>query len=230
VRLADLLTRALDLPGLGRLRLSSIEPMRFERGVVELAASRPNLAPHFHVPLQSGSDRILRLMRRPYSAARFLDLLDFVRAGLPDAALGADVLVGFPGESDADFEATCELVRRSPLTYLHVFPFSAREGTAAWSMGGRVPGAAVRERCRILREISRERSLAFRRRFVGKTLSALSLAAEEEMGDAAVLTGNYIHARVARGGLEPNRLVRVRIDEAGPDSTLASVVEGSAQK
>ncbi len=224
VKLLDLLRRILELPGLGRLRLSSVEPMRFDRGIVRLAAENPVFAPHFHIPLQSGSDRILRFMRRPYTAARFLDLLQFIRSALPSAGLGTDVLVGFPGETAEDFEQTCDLVRRSPITYVHVFPFSAREGTEAYSMREQVSSATIRGRARALRGISQEKNLAFRRGFLAQALKGITLAKEEEMGEGVVLTENYIHARIAQQTLLPNRLVTVRIDEVFPQLTRATII------
>jgi len=223
-RLTELLRAILEIPGLGRLRLSSIEPMRFDRGIVALAAANPVFAPHLHIPLQSGSDRILRLMRRPYQAARFLDLLQYIQERLPTVGLGTDVLVGFPGETDEDFEATCELIRNSPLTYLHVFPFSAREGTEAASMPGQVPPRVLHERCEILRELSSARNLAFRRRFVGKILPAITLSKEEELGECIVLTENYIHARISEATVAHNCLIHIRIDEARADGTWATLI------
>lgn len=221
--LLDLLRQILEIPGLGRLRLSSIEPMRFSRGIIRLAGSNPAIAPHFHIPVQSGSDRILQRMRRPYTAARFLSLVDSIRETLPFSGIGTDVLVGFPGESEDDFQRTCDLVRRAPLTYLHVFPFSAREGTAACSLGPRVTLPAIRARVATLRSISREKGLAFRRSLIGRELQAITLAREEGMGDSAVLTENYIHARVA-GSVDPNQLVTVRILEAFDEGTAAEVL------
>ena len=219
--LVAILRRILETPGLGRLRLSSIEPMRFSREIVRLAAGNPVFAPHFHIPLQSGSDRILRRMRRPYTAARFLDLLEYIRTLLPDSGLGTDILAGFPGETDKDFAETCELIRRSPLTYLHVFPFSAREGTDAYSMPDRIPPRVIHERARILREISQDKNLTFRRSFLRREVRALTLAKEEEMGESVVLTENYIHARIPALSLPPNRLVKVRIEDVRPDATFA---------
>jgi len=225
VRLAELLRRILEIQGLGRLRLSSIEPMRFDRAIVALAAEHRNFAPHFHIPLQSGSDHVLRRMRRPYTAARFLDLLHFIQASLPTVGLGTDVLVGFPGETEGDFEATCDLIRQSPLTYLHVFPFSAREGTEACTMTGQVPPRAVHARCEILREISVQKNLAFRQRFIGQVLPAISLAKEEKMGESVALTENYIHARIAGPAVAPNRLIDIRIDEVRPEGTWATLLK-----
>lgn len=219
--LVDLLRRILEIPGLRRLRLSSMEPMCFSRAIVRLAAGNPVFAPHFHIPMQSGSDRILRRMRRPYTAARFLDLLEYIRASLPAAGIGTDVLVGFPGETDKDFEDTCGLIRRSPLTYLHVFPFSARAGTDAYCAPDQVSPRIIHDRARVLREIAQEKNLAFRRSFLGRILPAITLAKEEEMGEAVVLTENYIHARIPARTLPPNRLINVRIEDVQPDATFA---------
>jgi threonylcarbamoyladenosine tRNA methylthiotransferase MtaB len=194
--------------------------MRFSRDLVRLAAGNPVFAPHFHIPLQSGSDRILRRMRRPYSAARFLDLLEYIHALLPASGLGTDILVGFPGETDRDFAETCELVRRSPLTYLHIFPFSAREGTDAYSMPDQISPRVIHERARILREISQEKNFAFRRSFLGREVRAITLAKEEEVGESAVLTENYIHARIAALTQPPNRLINVRIEDVRPEATF----------
>jgi threonylcarbamoyladenosine tRNA methylthiotransferase MtaB len=222
--LLDLLRRILEIPGLGRLRLSSIEPMRFSSGIIGLAAGNPSIAPHFHIPVQSGSDRILRRMRRPYTAARFLSLVESIREALPFCGIGTDVLVGFPGESEEDFQRTCDLVRRAPLTYLHVFPFSAREGTPAFSFAPRVHPSVIHQRVATLRSISREKSLAFRRSLIGRELPAITLAKEEGMGDSTVLTENYIQARVAES-LAANRLIAVRILDVLNEGTVAAVVE-----
>jgi threonylcarbamoyladenosine tRNA methylthiotransferase MtaB len=217
VSLVELLRRILSIPGLGRLRLSSIEPMRFSRGIISLAAGNRAFARHFHIPLQSGSDRILRRMRRPYSAARYLALLQEIRDRLPEAGIGTDVLAGFPGESEEEFQATCDLIRRSPLTYLHVFPFSAREGTDAFAMLEQVEPRVLHERCEVLREISRDKNLRFRQSFLGRVLSAVSLAKEEEMGESVALTENYIHVRISGPRVPPNRLMDVRIDDVRPE-------------
>ena len=163
-QLTDLLRHILAIPLLGRLRLSSVELIYFDRDIVRLAADNPVLAPHFHIPMQSGSERILHAMHRPSVPAQFVDLLRYVRERLPSAGLGTDILVGFPGETDEEFEQTCDLVRNSPLTYLHVFPFSAREGTEAFALPDRVPAPIIKERARILRQISMDANLAFRRR------------------------------------------------------------------
>ena len=221
--LFDLLQSIVKIPGLGRIRLSSIEPMFFERAIVHLAAKNKVFAHHFHIPLQSGSDRILRRMRRPYKASRFRELVRFIQNEIPDAGIGTDILVGFPGETENDFLTTYDLIKSLPLAYLHVFPFSPREGTEAFSMHDRVPAETVKKRRSLLMEISRDKSLLFRRQFVGRTLPAITLSREEERGSSTVLTGNYIHATVPTHTVPPNRLVEVRIEEVKPDETLARI-------
>ena len=223
MHLADLLRRIVEIPGLGRIRLSSIEPMFFERAIVRLAARNTVFAHHFHIPLQSGSDRILRRMRRPYRSSRFTELVRFIQNEIPDAGIGTDVMVGFPGETENDFLETCGLLRALPLAYLHVFPFSPREGTEAFSMPDRVAAETVKKRLNTLLEISRGKSLEFRRQFIGRTLPAITLSRDEERGSSTVLTGNYIHAKVPAHSVPPNRLVEVRIEEATPDKTLARI-------
>lgn len=218
--LAGLLERIVRIPGLGRVRLSSIEPMDFDPGILRLAASSPVIAHHFHVPLQSGCDRILRLMHRPYGAARYRELVGEIVRALPDAAVGTDVIVGFPGETEDDFAAGCALLEELPLAYLHVFPFSPREGTEAFALPGRVPPRALARRLERALAIGRAKSAAFRRRFTGRTLPAVTLAAGPD--GTRVLTGNYLAARVP-DPLPPNRLVTVRIEE--PEG-LASLING----
>jgi threonylcarbamoyladenosine tRNA methylthiotransferase MtaB len=224
-RLIDLLRRIVELPGLCRVRLSSIEPMRFDRAIVDLAAENRVFANHFHIPVQSGSNQILRRMRRPYKAEQFRDLLQYVRSAIPDAGLGTDILTGFPGETDQDFLETCELVQELPLSYLHVFPFSPREGTAAYSYPDRIPPKEIKRRLSILLEISRSKNLSFRRRFIGHVLTAITLSKEEDMGNSVVLTGNYIHAQVPGLAVPPNRLVNIRIEDVKSETTYASLVD-----
>ncbi|MFZ0978403.1 MAG: tRNA (N(6)-L-threonylcarbamoyladenosine(37)-C(2))-methylthiotransferase MtaB, partial [Candidatus Acidiferrales bacterium] len=143
--LADVVRRILDETSLEQLRFSSIEPQDVTEDFVSLVASSPRLAPHFHVPLQSGSDRILRAMHRWYRAAHYAERIDLIRRLLSDAAIGADVIVGFPGETDADFDATARFIAALPFTYLHVFSFSERPGTVAANLEGRVPTHVIRE-------------------------------------------------------------------------------------
>lgn len=225
--LSGLLRRIFEIPRLGRIRLSSIEPMHFDRDIVGLAAGNGAFARHFHIPLQSGSDRVLRRMRRPYTAARFLDLLQFIAGQLPGTGLGTDVMVGFPGETEENFQATVNLVEKSPLSYLHVFPFSARPGTDAARMTDTVPAPVIHERVSTLRALSQAKNLAFRRRLAGESLPAITLAKEEQMGSSVVLTDNFIHAQVAGLRVPPNQLVTVRILEVLATGTTAGLESGA---
>jgi threonylcarbamoyladenosine tRNA methylthiotransferase MtaB len=140
--------------------------------------------------------------------------------------LGTDVLVGFPGETEADFDETCELVQDSPLTYVHAFPFSPREGTEAYSLPGRVKSEVMKQRLGRILEISRAKNLAFRLRFLGQDLPAITLSREEDLGESVVLTSNYIHARVPALALPPNCLLTIRIAAVHPGRTDASLAQG----
>jgi threonylcarbamoyladenosine tRNA methylthiotransferase MtaB len=193
--LGDVVRRILDETGLEQLRFSSIEPQDVTEDFVSLVASSPRLAPHFHVPLQSGSDRILRAMHRWYRAAHYAERAELIRRLLRDAAIGADVIVGFPGESDADFDATAQFIADLPFTYLHVFSFSERPGTGAANLGERVPALVIRERARALRALAEQKSAAFRAAQAAHPLRALTLARSGDDWTEA-LTGNYLKVRV----------------------------------
>jgi len=224
MHLIDLLRRIIEIPQLGRVRLSSIEPMLLERSIIALAAESPIFAHHFHIPIQSGSDGILRRMRRPYTSARIRELFRSIQNAIPDVGLGTDILVGFPGETEEDFAQTCELIQSSPLTYLHVFPFSPREGTEAYLLPGRIPSQLMKQRLGAILEISRSKNLAFRQQFVGKVLPAITLAKEEDLGTSVALTTNYIHVRVRDLAIPPNRLVDIRIEDVQPAATYGTVL------
>jgi threonylcarbamoyladenosine tRNA methylthiotransferase MtaB len=195
--LADTVRRILRETSLDQLRFSSIEPQDVTGEFVELVASSPRIAPHFHVPLQSGSDRILRAMHRWYRAAHYAERIQLIRRLLPDAAIGADVIVGFPGEADQEFRATFEFIESLPFTYLHVFSFSQRPGTKGAAQG-EAPMAPqiIRERARALRALSQQKSASFRAGMAGRTLRALTLARGGENWTEA-LTGNYLKVRIA---------------------------------
>ena len=185
-------------------RLSSLEPMDCSDEIVDLVAASPRLAPHLHLPLQHASDRILAAMRRPYTADRYREIVDRIRGRMPDAAIGTDLMVGFPGETARDFDLQRQAVGELPLTHLHVFPYSDRPGTAAARMDERVPGAETRRRAGELRAIGREKTARFYERMVGRELPALTI----EDGSLA-LTDNYLKLRIAPGHAR-NERIRVR--------------------
>ena len=176
VGLGDIVRRILDETPLEQLRLSSVEPMDVTRDLIELVASSDRIARHFHIPLQSGSDRILGKMHRWYRTEHYARRIELIRELLPDAGIGADLIAGFPGETDADHRATAEFVRAMPFTYLHVFSFSARPGTAAATLPNPVPPRVIKLRSKELRALAAEKSAAFRAAHVGKTLRVLTLA------------------------------------------------------
>lgn len=216
--LAALVRRVAAVPGLRWLRLSSILPAYFTPELIEVVAGSPVVAPHLHVPLQSGSDRVLRRMRRPYTVAMYRRLAERLAAEIPGLGLGTDVIAGFPGETDADFEATLDLVQSLPFTYLHVFPYSDRKGTEAAQLDGRVPPRVVAARARALREVARARSLAFRRGLVGTTQEVLVLETRDRAtGGLVGLTGNYVDVVFDGPDALMRRVVAVQVTGAGAD-------------
>jgi threonylcarbamoyladenosine tRNA methylthiotransferase MtaB len=174
------------------------------------------IAPHFHVPLQSGSDRVLRRMRRPYTVATYRRVIERLAAAIPRLGLGADVLVGFPGETAEDFAATRALVEALPFSYLHVFPYSERRGTEAVRLPARVPSPTVAERARILREAGAEHGRRFRAAMVGRTEDVLVLETiDRASGALTALTGNFVEVTFAGPDRLHRRLARVRVTAAG---------------
>jgi threonylcarbamoyladenosine tRNA methylthiotransferase MtaB len=186
-------------------RISSLEPMDCSREVVDLVASSDRFAPHFHLPLQHASNQVLAAMRRPYTIEYYAGLVDGIRARLANASIGSDIIVGFPGETDDDFEQLVDYLERSPITHIHVFPYSDRPGTPASAMTGKVNGVVTRERGRRIRNIGRVLSERFRDSQVGTTHRALTL----EDGTLAV-TGNYVKVRIPPGRAR-NEWVRLRL-------------------
>ncbi len=213
--LAALLGDLVEIDGLRWLRLSSMLPAYFTDDVLEVVTGSAVIAPHFHVPLQSGSDRVLRLMRRPYTAAMYRRLVERLATAIPGAGLGADVIAGFPGESDEDFAATLALVRDLPLSYLHVFPYSERRGTEAARLGGRVDRREAGRRSRALRESGAAKSLAFRRAMVGRRETVLVLETRDRASGGLVgLTGNYVEVVFEGEARLMRTMTRVRVTDA----------------
>ncbi len=205
LRLAHLVLRILDETLVERLRLSSVEPMDFSDDLLGLMASSPRIAKHVHAPLQTGCDAVLRRMHRKYRPRHYEDRIAKARALMPDAAIGADVMVGFPGETDAEFEENRVFIERLPFTYLHVFTYSERPGTPATAVPERVPMPVRKERNRILREVAAAKNLGFRRAMIGRMLSVVTL---EQRG--AALSDNFLKVELA-AERDPNTLCEVRI-------------------
>jgi threonylcarbamoyladenosine tRNA methylthiotransferase MtaB len=178
-----------------RIRLSSLEPQEVTPQLIALIASSQKICPHLHLPLQSGADGILRRMRRPYTGAFFRDLVLGISQKMPHAAIGADVMVGFPGEDEQAFGQTYDLLQALPLSYLHCFPFSPRPGTPAARMPGQVAERAKKERVQILRGLSREKRGAFYSRFIDEPLTLL-IEHRREKGMLRGISRNYIFCLV----------------------------------
>ena len=211
MRLAGLLRRLLEETGIERIRLGSIEPMDLSDDLLGLMASSPRIAKHVHAPLQSGADAVLRRMRRRYRARHYASRILKVRQWMPDAAIGADVMVGFPGETEEEFEQNRQFVESLPVTYLHVFTFSARPATPAAGMADQVPKRVRKHRNKLLRELAAGKNLEFRKRMIGRALSVVTLNQ-----DQAALSDNYLKVELARLR-EPNRLADIEIGGISED-------------
>jgi threonylcarbamoyladenosine tRNA methylthiotransferase MtaB len=219
--LASLVRRLAETPGLRWLRLSSVLPAYFTSELREVMTGSPVVVPHLHLPLQSGSDRVLRLMRRPYNVRMYRELVESVVGAIPHLGLGTDLIVGHPGERDEDFAATLDLVRTLPFSYLHVFAYSDRRGTEAARLGERVPAGTIRERSRKLRALGREKSVAFRRDMTGQPREVLVLAERDrDTGLLSGLTSNYVEVVFDGPESLARRFARVTITGADADHTF----------
>ena len=211
--LGELLRRILDQTPLERLRVSSVEPMDVTEDLIAIFAASERMARHIHMPLQSGSDRILAAMHRWYRAEHYARRAELAREWLPDAAIGADVIAGFPGETEADHQATLTFIERLPLTYLHVFSFSSRPGTPAAEFQMQVPEQVIARRARELRALGEKKKSAFQMAQVGRTMRVLTLnrGGKDATGQwTRALSSNYLDARIS-GVWPANRFLDVRI-------------------
>ncbi|HXE11701.1 MAG TPA: tRNA (N(6)-L-threonylcarbamoyladenosine(37)-C(2))-methylthiotransferase MtaB [Bryobacteraceae bacterium] len=204
LRFIDLLRHILDETPTQRIRLSSIEPMDWSAELLSLMASEPRIAKHVHIPLQSGSDSVLKRMYRKYRIHHYASRIELANRLMPNAAIGADVMTGFPGESDFEFQETVRFIEEQPFTYLHVFTYSERPGTAAADYADSVPVAVRRERTAVLRALSDRKNLAFRQRMIGRRLSCVTLHENK------ALSTNYLPVELSTPR-EPNRIVDLEI-------------------
>jgi len=219
---AAMLRAILERTQVDKLRISSVEPMDWTDEVIELVASSSRICKHAHVPLQSGSDKILRAMHRKYRPWHYADRIERIRRAMPDAAIGADVMVGFPGETDEEFEQTRAFIERLPFTYLHVFTYSSRPGTPSADMAEQVPVQIARERNRILRELIAKKKRAFMESFVGRELEAITLTHFD--GDyTEALSDNYLKLRL-RGQHPSNKWVSSIVELVESDSLITTAM------
>jgi threonylcarbamoyladenosine tRNA methylthiotransferase MtaB len=218
-RFEQLLRALLEHTDVAKLRISSVEPMDWSDELIALVASSPRVSKHAHVPLQSGSDRILRRMHRRYRPWHYAEKIRRLREAMPDAAIGADVMAGFPGETDALFEESRSFIEHLPFTYLHVFTYSSRPGTPSAAMPDQVPVHVARERNRILRELAAEKNLEFRKSFIGRTLDVITLQTGGP-GWTEALSDNFLKVRIA-GQHASNQNMKVEVTACGLEELVA---------
>ena len=219
--LETLIEWVLALPGLARLRLSSIEPASVSDGLVELMAAAPGFARHFHIPLQSASDPVLARMRRRYTASDFIRLIDRIAERVPGCGIGTDVICGFPGESDEDFQRTFDTLSALPISYLHPFTYSVRPGSEAEAFGAQVPGDDAKRRTRALKRLSADKTRDFGVAHLGRRSEVL--VEQQAHGEATGLSDNYLRVRVA-GDSPPGAMVPVRVTAVAGDGVLATLL------
>ena len=221
--LLDLLRALNGVEGIERYRISSIEPNLITDGIIEFCARSPKFQHHFHIPLQSGSDRILGLMRRRYTSARFADRIAKIRSLMPDAFIGIDVITGFPGESEDDFRQTCDLLERLAPSFLHVFPFSERPGTPAVDMPDKVPASVSTARVAELERLCESLHYGFCARAVGGEADVL-FESTMRGGMMYGYTGNYIRVKAPYDRAVINTVRRVRLTGIGDDHDVTAEI------
>ena len=247
ITFSALLRRILRETPLERLRVSSIEPMDITADLIEFFAANDRMAPHFHMPLQSGADRMLAAMHRWYRAEHYARRAHLIRETLPHAAIGADVIAGFPGETDEDHSTTLAFIESLPLTYLHVFSFSKRPGTQAAALANEVPAGIIKNRARELRALGEKKSAAFRKSQVGSQLRVLTLRSangsandesrhnptppdvilpDKESAYTPALSSNYLRVRL-RGHWPANQWINVRICAVGGNDLIEEPEEST---
>jgi threonylcarbamoyladenosine tRNA methylthiotransferase MtaB len=223
--LVELLGRISEIEGMDRIRISSIEPNLLTDEIIGLVSESQSLMPHFHIPLQSGDDEILGLMRRRYRRAVYADRVERIVSSIPDACIGADVIVGFPGETDRSFANTVSFLEELPIAYLHAFAYSERPGTAALDLQHRghmsVPKPERKRRVRALRHLSTRMRRRFSERFVGESREVL-WEKSESGASMQGFTDNYIRVKSLTEAYEIGSIERVMLSEVKPDGTMMS--------
>ncbi|MFO7885128.1 MAG: tRNA (N(6)-L-threonylcarbamoyladenosine(37)-C(2))-methylthiotransferase MtaB [Desulfobacteraceae bacterium] len=209
-----------------RVRLSSIEPKELTDEIIDIAARGDILCDHFHISLQSGDDRILKSMHRPYDADFFRQLIWKIHEKMPFAAIGADLLMGFPGETKPAFENTLSLITSLPLAYLHVFPFSPRKGTPAYHFPDKVDPRIIKARCAVMRQISREKTKLFKQKNTGRLLDAVIQGKRDlKTGLLTAVTSNYLTLLVKGDDLFLNKALKVKLRELRENNILYGTIE-----
>ena len=227
INLAGLLRRILNETAIDRLRVSSLQPQEINPELLDLWTADPRLCPHFHLPLQSGSDTILKAMRRRYTTAQFAATVALIRQAIPDAGITADLIVGFPGETDAPFQETLSFVRQMQFSDLHIFPYSIRPGTTAAHLDDQISPPVKKARAAQALELAQQGFDHFRRHQIGQTRPVLWESAKQDQGltQRRGLTDNYIRVHAAAPADSPDRrntITPARLLELAGNSVLAS--------
>jgi threonylcarbamoyladenosine tRNA methylthiotransferase MtaB len=225
ISLSELIARIEQSTDVPRLRLSSLEPLEVTEGLIERMAQSQRLCRHLHIPLQSGDDRILKKMRRPYTSDEFKQLIFRIHDRIPDAAIGVDILVGFPGETDTAFNNTYDCIRSLPVTYLHVFPFSARPGTPAAGYAHKLPSNVIKTRCKYMRRLGDAKRTNFNQRFIGRKIPILVESNRHAAtGCLKGISSNYLTVLVDSDDSLSNQIISVRIAEQ-VENNLLGIIE-----
>jgi len=226
VEFLDLLRRVLGETPVERLRVSSVEPLDVTQDLIRLFAANNRIAPHFHMPLQSASNRILAAMHRWYRAEHYARRVELIREQLPHAAIGADLITGFPGETEGEHEATLRFIEERPFTYLHVFSYSSRPGTRAAVLPGHLPGDVIKRRARELRGLGEAKAAEFRESQIGRELRVLTLHGDPKDGpkQTPALSENYLTVMIPEA-LPHNEWLRVSVVRAEGKSLVGLPLE-----
>ncbi len=221
--LLELLKALEQIDGVDRFRISSIEPNLLTRDIIKFVSDSPRYCKHFHVPMQNGADEVLRKMRRRYNASHYRETINLIKEYIPDAGIGADVIVGFPGETNEVFEKSMTFIESLPLSYLHVFSYSERQGTASAQLGGSIDPRVKRKRSELLRMISTKKRYEFNRKFLGKVMKVL---VEEEVknGKSYGFTSNYIRVEMESNPLRVNEISDVLITGISDNTAIGQVI------
>lgn len=216
----ELIQQLDEVNGIARFRISSIEPNLLTNDIITFVANAQRFAPHFHIPLQSGSDRLLKRMQRRYLRDLYAERVNAIKTAMPDACIGVDVIVGFPGETDEDFKTTYQFLNELDISYLHVFTYSERENTKAIRMDGRVPNGKRSERNGMLQILSEKKRRAFYTSQLGKVKTVL-FEHEQHADYMYGFTENYVKVKAKYDPLRTNELVQVRLDAINDDGTVS---------
>ncbi|MDY3517052.1 tRNA (N(6)-L-threonylcarbamoyladenosine(37)-C(2))-methylthiotransferase MtaB [Riemerella anatipestifer] len=216
----DLITELDKVEGIERIRISSIEPNLLKNESIELVAQSKRFVPHFHIPLQSGSDELLKRMKRRYLTKLYRDRIDTIKSVMPNAAIGVDVIVGFPGETEERFLETYHFLNELPISYLHIFTYSERENTEAVAMNGVVPISERKKRNKMLRILSEKKKMAFYQSQLGKTLPILW---EHENKDGMMFgfTENYVRVKKPFDQSSVNKIETLKLNKIEADGTVS---------